>query len=98
MKQRVRGTVKSDKADNTISVVTERLVKHPRYGKYVRRTSTFKAHDTHNEAASGDLVEIEQTRPLSKTKCWRLVRILKRAGAGVTVPSEEPSAEAGAAQ
>jgi small subunit ribosomal protein S17 len=81
MRRRAQGIVKSDKMDKTISVVVERLVRHPRYGKYVRRRSTFKAHDSHNEAKAGDLVEIEESRPLSKTKCWRLLRIVRRAQA-----------------
>jgi len=81
MRRRAQGIVKSDKMDKTISVVVERLVRHPRYGKYVRRRSTFKAHDSHNEARAGDLVEIEESRPLSKTKCWRLLRIVRRAQA-----------------
>ena len=88
MKRRSRGLVKSDKMDKTISVVVERLMRHPRYGKYVRRRSTFKAHDARNEARPGDLVEIEESRPLSKTKCWRLVRVVRRA----------PVQQAGAAQ
>ena len=79
MRRRAQGVVKSDKMDKTISLVVERLVRHPRYGKYVRQRSTFKAHDSHNEARVGDLVEIEESRPLSKTKCWRLLRIVRRA-------------------
>ena len=79
MRRRAQGVVKSDKMDKTVSVIVERQVRHPRYGKYVRRRSTFKAHDTHNEARPGDLVDIEESRPLSKTKCWRLVRIVRRA-------------------
>lgn len=84
MRRRAQGVVKSDKMDRTISVAVERLVRHPRYGKFVRRSSTFKAHDSHNEARPGDVVEIEESRPLSKTKSWRLVRIVRRA------PSELP--------
>jgi small subunit ribosomal protein S17 len=79
MRRRAQGVVKSDRMDKTISVVVERQVRHPRYGKYVRRRSTFKAHDSHNEARAGDLVEIEESRPISKTKCWRLLRIVRRA-------------------
>lgn len=103
MKRRVRGTVTSNKMSKTISVNVERLVKHPRYGKYIRRNSTFKAHDSHDEANPGDLVEIEETRPLSKTKCWRLVRILRRVDEAQALPTEplegeqattEPEAEA----
>ena len=95
MKRRVRGLVKSDRMDKTISVVVQRLMEHPRYGKYIRRRSTYKAHDSHNDARIGDLVEIEETRPLSKTKSWRLVRILKRAAeAQAAAVTEETSAEA----
>jgi len=98
MKRRARGVVKGEKMDKTISVVVQRLVEHPKYGKIVRRRSTFKAHDPHNEAGAGDLVEIEETRPLSKTKCWRLVRIVKQAAApaaqeaSVDVPGPTPIA------
>jgi small subunit ribosomal protein S17 len=78
MKKRAHGIVKSDKMDKTITVVVERLRKYPKYEKYVRARSTCKAHDPHNTAKQGDLVEIEETRPLSKTKSWRLVRVLRR--------------------
>jgi len=78
-RKRVQGIVESDRMQKTVRVSVERLVKHPRYGKYVRRYSTFMAHDSHDEARVGDVVEIEQTRPLSKTKCWRLLRIVRRA-------------------
>jgi small subunit ribosomal protein S17 len=78
-RKRVQGVVKSDKMDKTITVTVERLVKHPLYGKYLRRSSTFMAHDPHDDAREGDLVELESTRPLSKRKRWRLVRILRRA-------------------
>ncbi len=87
MRRRARGIVKSDRMDKTISVLVERLVQHPRYEKYVRHRSTFKAHDSHNEAGVGDLVEIEETRPLSRTKCWRLVRILRRARGAEAEPA-----------
>ncbi len=70
----VIGQVVSDKMDKTIVVRTEFKVAHPRYGKFVRKYSTYKAHDERNEAAVGDRVEIMETRPLSKTKCWRLMR------------------------
>lgn len=74
-KQKV-GTVISDKMDKTIIVSVERKVKHPKYKKYVRRITKFRAHDENNEARSGDQVEIMETRPLSKTKNWRLLRVL----------------------
>ena len=79
--------VKSDRMDQSVTVTTERLVRHPRYGKYVRRNSTFMAHNPHNHAREGDLVEMESTRPLSRRKRWRVVRVLRRAaGAGAQVP------------
>ena len=90
MKRRARGTVKSNKTNKTISVINERLVQHPRYGKYVRHRSTLAAHDAHNDARPGDLVEVEESRPLSKTKHWRLVRIVRRASAVEPVPVQEP--------
>jgi small subunit ribosomal protein S17 len=80
-KRTVVGTVVSDKMDKTISVREDRLVKHPMYGKYVRRASIYKAHDENNEAHEGDQVEILETRPLSKTKHWRLARVVRKAGA-----------------
>jgi small subunit ribosomal protein S17 len=74
----VVGTVVSDKMDKTIAVSMERLVQHARYKKYIRQYTKFKAHDENNEAKMGDVVEIMETRPLSKTKSWRLVRILTK--------------------
>ena len=74
------GMVTSDKMDKTITVSIERRVKHPRYGKYVRQITKFKTHDEKNEAQIGDRVEIMETRPLSKTKNWRLVRIVDKTG------------------
>ena len=73
------GRVSSDKMDKTITVVIERLVRHPVYGKYLRRSTKLHAHDENNECRSGDLVMIEQCRPLAKTKAWRLVKVLERA-------------------
>jgi len=72
----VTGTVVSDKMDKTITVRQERLVKHPLYGKYVRRATSFKAHDEQNAARLGDTVEIAECRPISKTKTWRLLRVI----------------------
>lgn len=72
------GRVISDKMDKTITVSEERLRPHPRYGKYVRRSSTFKAHDEQNEAREGDVVEITNSRPISKSKRWRLVQVVRR--------------------
>jgi small subunit ribosomal protein S17 len=73
------GRVKSNKMNKTITVVIERLVRHPVYGKYIRRSTKLHAHDEQNECREGDLVMIEQCRPLAKTKSWRLVRVLERA-------------------
>jgi small subunit ribosomal protein S17 len=77
-KERV-GVIVSDKMDKSIIVAVERKVKHPMYGKFVKKTSKFVAHDEKNECKMGDTVKIEETRPLSKTKNWRLVEILERA-------------------
>lgn len=74
-----RGYVVSDKMDKTIVVEVEDRVKHPLYGKVIRRTSKVKAHDEANAAGIGDLVLINETRPLSATKRWRLVEILEKA-------------------
>ena len=74
-----RGYVVSDKMDKTIVVEVEDRVKHPLYGKVIRRTSKVKAHDEANSAGIGDLVVISETRPLSATKRWRLVEILEKA-------------------
>lgn len=73
----VSGVVTSNKMSKTITVKSEKLVKHPKYGKFVRRVTTYKAHDEENKASIGDKVEIAETRPLSKTKRWRLVGIVK---------------------
>lgn len=73
----VIGVVSSSKMSKTITVKLERRVKHPRYGKFVKRTTVYKAHDEENKAGNGDKVEIVETRPLSKSKRWRLVRIIK---------------------
>jgi small subunit ribosomal protein S17 len=73
------GSVTSDKMDKTITVAVERKVKHPIYGKFVKKTTKFHAHDETNEAKPGDVVRIMETRPLSKTKRWRLVEIIDKA-------------------
>ena len=75
------GTVVSSKMNKSISVSVERLVKHPTYGKYVRRTTKLLAHDENNECREGDTVAISECRPLSRRKAWRLVRVLERAPA-----------------
>ena len=77
-KERI-GVVASNKMDKSIVVVIERKVKHPLYGKFVKRTSRFVAHDKDNACNTGDTVKIMETRPLSKTKNWRLVEIIERA-------------------
>ena len=77
-KERI-GLVVSDKMDKTIMVEIERKVKHPIYGKFVKKTSKFSAHDEKNECNIGDTVRVMETRPLSKNKCWRLVEIIERA-------------------
>ena len=73
------GLVVSNKMDKSITVAVERKVKHPIYGKFVKKTTKFKAHDENNTCGIGDKVLIMETRPLSKTKNWRLVEILERA-------------------
>jgi len=73
------GVVTSDKMEKTITVTIERRVKHPIYGKFVKTTKKFKAHDEKNDAKTGDIVKISETRPLSKTKRWRLVEVVEKA-------------------
>jgi small subunit ribosomal protein S17 len=72
------GIVVSNKMDKSIVVEVERKVKHPKYGKFVKKTSRFMAHDVTNTCSEGDKVRIEETRPLSKNKCWRLVEIIEK--------------------
>lgn len=74
------GLVVSNKMDKTIVVELERLVKHPRYGKYIKRRKKIHAHDEHNTCAIGDMVKVKESRPYSKTKTWVLESILKKAG------------------
>ncbi len=85
------GRVVSDKMDKTIVVSVERLARHPLYKRVIRLTTKFKAHDERNEAQVGDTVRIEESRPLSATKRWRLVEIVQRGNelAGEPVPAEE---------
>lgn len=73
------GIVTSNKMNKSIVVSVERKVMHPKYGKFVKRTSKFMAHDEKDESNIGDTVRIMETRPLSKSKCWRLVDIIERA-------------------
>ena len=73
------GVVVSNKMDKSIVILVERKVKHPKYGKFVKKSTKFMAHDEKNEANMGDTVRIMETRPLSKNKCWRLVEIVEKA-------------------
>jgi len=77
-KERI-GTVKSNKMDKTIVITVERKVKHPKYGKFVKKTTKFTAHDEKNECGLGDTVKIMETRPISKSKRWRLVEVVEKA-------------------
>ena len=77
-KERI-GLVVSNKMEKSIVVLVERKVKHPKYGKFVKKSTKFMAHDEKNESNIGDTVRIMETRPLSKNKCWRLVEIIERA-------------------
>jgi len=81
------GRVVSDKMDKTIVVSVERMTRHPLYKRVIRLTSKFKAHDEANEAHVGDTVLIEESRPLSATKRWRLVSIIASAGEAATTPA-----------
>jgi len=72
------GVVVSNKMEKSIVVEVERKVKHPKYGKFVKKSSRFMAHDDANECQEGDTVRIAETRPLSKNKCWRLVEIIEK--------------------
>jgi small subunit ribosomal protein S17 len=74
----LQGRVVSDKMDKSITVVIERRVKHPIYGKFVRKSTKVHAHDENNECQIGDVVVVEQCRPLSKTKKWRFIKLLER--------------------
>jgi small subunit ribosomal protein S17 len=85
MKKRLVGDVVSDKMDKTVVVRVERLVRHPRYGKVLRRAKKYKAHDEGNVCRVGDVVRIVESRPLSREKRWVVEEILKRAGAGAAV-------------
>jgi len=72
------GLVTSNKMEKTITISVERKVKHPIYGKFVKKTTKFHAHDDKNECSIGDIVKIMETRPLSKTKRWRLVEVVEK--------------------
>jgi small subunit ribosomal protein S17 len=77
-KERI-GVITSDKMDKTVVVSVQRRVKHPKYGKFVKFTKKFHAHDDSNDCHTGDTVRIMETRPLSKTKKWRVVEVIERA-------------------
>src|SRR5262249_58976784 len=82
------GVVTSDKMNKTRRVEIPRLVKHARYGKYIRRRTICHVHDENNESRVGDTVEIMETRPLSKTKNWRMVRVVTKAPGAVPLPQD----------
>jgi small subunit ribosomal protein S17 len=81
MQRTLTGRVVSDKMDKTVTVLVERKVKHPLYDKVIRRSKKYHAHDENNEFHPGDLVEIEETRPLAKTKAWRVSKLLEKSRA-----------------
>ncbi|MEZ6233332.1 MAG: 30S ribosomal protein S17 [Phycisphaerales bacterium] len=72
------GTVETDSRDKTRKVVVRYVARHPQYGKYVRRRTVLHVHDEHNESRTGDIVEVAQCRPISKSKQWRLVRVVEK--------------------
>ncbi|MFP3028794.1 MAG: 30S ribosomal protein S17 [Arsenophonus sp.] len=76
----LQGRVISNKMKKSVVVAIERMVKHPLYGKFIRRTTKLHVHDENNVCAIGDVVEIRETRPLSKTKSWTLVRVIEKGG------------------
>jgi len=79
VKRTKTGLVVSDKADKTVTVLLERQVKHPLYGKYIKRSTKVLAHDENNDCHTGDKVSIVECRPVSKTKSWRVVEVVERA-------------------
>ena len=78
-KRTLTGRIVSDKMKKTVTVLVERRVKHPLYGKFVTRTKKYHAHDENGDFHEGDLVEIEECRPISKTKAWRVTKVLEKA-------------------
>lgn len=80
VKRTLVGTVTSNKMDKSLTVSIERQIQHAKYGKYLKRTTKLHVHDEKNEAHEGDVVRIQECRPLSKTKSWTLVEIVQRAG------------------
>ena len=87
-RKKLIGVVTSDRMNKTRRVEVERLVKHPRYGKYIRRRTVCHAHDERNETHVGDRVEVMECRPLSRTKRWVITRIIQKAPADVVEPTE----------
>lgn len=79
LQRTLTGTVTSDKMQKSVTVLIERRVKHPKYGKFINRSTKLHVHDENNECGTGDVVVIEQCRPISKTKAWRLVKIIEKA-------------------
>ncbi len=79
LQRTLSGTVTSDACDKTVTVMIERRIKHPVYGKFVKRSTKLHVHDESNECNTGDVVVIEQCRPMSKTKSWRLVEVVEKA-------------------
>jgi len=79
VKKKQIGTVVSDKMDKTVVVTVDRLVRHPLYGKTIKRRSKLYAHDENNECGMGDIVRVAETRPLSKTKRWRVIEVVRKA-------------------
>ena len=79
LQRTLTGTVTSDKMQKSITVLMERRVKHPKYGKFINRSTKLHVHDENNECGMGDVVIVEQCRPISKTKAWRLVKIIEKA-------------------
>ena len=98
-KRVVTGIVTRDKAAKTRRVEVARLVRHPRYGKILRRRTVCTAHDEENQSHEGDLVEIEESRPLSRTKRWKLLRVVVKGQAGIVAapPADASTEDAGKA-
>jgi small subunit ribosomal protein S17 len=88
MRKLMTGVVTSDKMNKTRRVEIHRLVKHPRYSKYVKRRTICYAHDENNESKLGDTVEIEESRPLSKLKRWQLIKVTKKAATVSELPTQ----------
>jgi small subunit ribosomal protein S17 len=91
-KRTVIGVVASDKMNKTRRVEIPRLVKHPRYGKFIKRRTICYVHDEQNESHVGDTVEIIESRPISKNKCWQLVRIVRKGPSGTVASAPTPTA------